>query len=207
MPEDVRKYTAIKIQPRPFRVVEFDCRCSCRHFNSGECIICILAVRPLRASTMSPGSNGHRRVSQPSDRCGQRALSCLFFPPFSRVVARQIRIKGERIREEIPKTDGERSKSYVSLATRRFRRLGWVYSHEKEIMSFKQCSFERKLERAIPLSEETMYNENKTPVSILRMIPVQSQENTNHNKMMHNKSCILLTPFTFAFWKWKSLSS
>lgn len=61
--EDVRKYMATEKQPRPFRIVEFGCRCSCRHFNSGECIICILAVRPLRAGTMSPGSNGHRRIS------------------------------------------------------------------------------------------------------------------------------------------------
>lgn len=162
MPEDVRKYTATKIQPRPFRVVAFDCRCSCRHFNSGECIICILAVRPLRASTMSPGSNGHRRISQQSDRCGQRALCRALFSPFSRVVARYIRIKWERIREEIPKTDGERSKScfpcYETLSPYGVSLFAWEGNNVPRTILVRA----KALTCNSLLSRDTTYNKTET---------------------------------------------
>lgn len=106
--EDVRKYAAAEKQPRPFRIVEFGCRCTGRHFNSGECIICILAARPLRVGTVSPGSNGHRRVSPlpPPLRQTRTARCRALFSPFSRVVVRQI--KRETVREGVPETDGER---------------------------------------------------------------------------------------------------
>lgn len=106
-PEDVRKYAASEKQPRPFRIVEFGCRCTGRHFNSGECIICILAVRPLRMDTVSSGSNGHRRVS-PTVRQMRTARCRALFSPFSRVVVQQIQIKGEMVCEGVPVTDGER---------------------------------------------------------------------------------------------------
>jgi len=102
MPEDVAEIRGNReTGPRPFRIVEFGCNCSCRHFNSGECIICILAVRP---GTMSPGSNGHRRVS-PTVRqtCGQP----FFFFLFSRRRAAGTD-KRREVREEVPETDGER---------------------------------------------------------------------------------------------------
>lgn len=183
MPEDVRKYTATKIQPRPFRVVEFDCRCSCRHFNSGECIICILAVRPLHASTMSPGSNGHRRVSQ---QFRQMRTACsvvpFFFPPFSRVVAQYIRITGERIREEIPKTDGERSKSYVyfpcyeTLSPYGVSLFAWEGNNvSRTILVRAKAPACNSL-----LSRDTTYNKTETPVAVLRILAGQSRENTNH---------------------------
>lgn len=154
----------IQPPPRlPFRIVEFGCRCSCRHFNSGECIICILAVRPLRAGTVSPGSNGHRRVSQQSDRCGQRAVAPLFFhlslslPPPSlfsislslflspRVVARQIRIKeGREAARERHRKRTVKDKNPMFSSLRGFHRRRRVYSHEKERTGY--LSSDAKLE-------------------------------------------------------------
>lgn len=115
-----------RYRPRPFRVVESDCRCSCRHFNSGECIICILAVRPLRAGTMSPGIKWaparFPTVRQMRTAC---PLSCPFFPPFSRVVARDIRIKGERISvRRFRKRTVKDQNPMFPLLTKRFRRMG-----------------------------------------------------------------------------------
>lgn len=44
---------------RPFHMLAFDCRCSTRHFNSGECIICILDERP-RFENHRPESNTNK---------------------------------------------------------------------------------------------------------------------------------------------------
>lgn len=129
----------------------------------------------------------------PNSRTDADSVLCraLFFSFFSR----RRTVDTDKGRKD-PRGDSEngrwRSKSYVSFATRRFRHVGWVYSHEKEIM------FELSLEHTIPSSKNHTYNENKTSVSVLRNDPgTVSRECEPYDSMMRNENCILLCVFLY----------